>query len=105
CRSQREVVGPKADCDGRQAQSYTNPENRRMMDRSSVAQSWLHSITSSAPASSEGTSRLSAFAALRLSTTRLSPIVRSQPTRPAWREDVRTRRRLLIPTFLADQAW
>jgi hypothetical protein len=29
---------------------------------------------------------------------------KSTPTRPAWREDVRTRRRLLIPIFLADQA-
>jgi hypothetical protein len=27
------------------------------------------------------------------------------PTRPAWREDVRTRRRLSIPISLADQAW
>ena len=28
----------------------------------------------------------------------------SVATRPTWREDVRTRRRLLIPIFLADQA-
>ena len=50
CRSPREIVGPKVDCDGRQAQSHADPENRRMMDRSSVARSWLHSITSSARA-------------------------------------------------------
>jgi hypothetical protein len=43
--SPREIVGPQVDCDGRQAQSYADPENRRMMDRSSVARSWLHSIT------------------------------------------------------------
>jgi hypothetical protein len=40
-----------------------------MMDRSSVARSWLHSITSSARASSEGgTARPSAFSFLRLIT-------------------------------------
>jgi hypothetical protein len=27
------------------------------------------------------------------------------PTRPAWREDGRTQRRLSIPTSLADRAW
>jgi hypothetical protein len=47
-RSPREVVRPKVDGDGRQAQSYANPEDRRMMERSSVARSGLHSITSSA---------------------------------------------------------
>jgi hypothetical protein len=30
---------------------------------------------------------------------------RFTPTGPAWREDGRTRGQLLIPTFLADQAW
>jgi hypothetical protein len=68
CRSPREIVGPKIDCDGRQAQSHADPENRRMMDRSSVARSWLHSIT--ARASSEGgTARPSAFTVLRSITT------------------------------------
>ena len=47
-RSPREVVRPKVDGDGRQAQRYANPEDRRMMERSSVARSGLHSITSSA---------------------------------------------------------
>jgi hypothetical protein len=42
CGSPREVVGPKIDCDGGQAQNYADPENRRMMDRSSFARSWLH---------------------------------------------------------------
>jgi hypothetical protein len=75
CRSPREVVGPKVDCDGRQAQSYADPEDRRMMDRSSVARSWLHSITSSARASSEGgTARPSAFTVLRLITNSSTPI-------------------------------
>ncbi|SHG33755.1 hypothetical protein SAMN05443248_1196 [Bradyrhizobium erythrophlei] len=60
CRSPREIVGPKVDCDGRQAQSDGDPENRRMMDRSSVARSRLHSIT--VRASSEGgTARPGAF--------------------------------------------
>jgi hypothetical protein len=48
CWSPREVVRPKINSDGRQAQRYANPEDRRMMDRSSVARSGLHSITSSA---------------------------------------------------------
>jgi hypothetical protein len=68
CRSPREIVGPKVDCDGRQAQSDADPENRRMMDRSSVARSRLHSIT--VRASSEGgTTRPSAFTVLRSITT------------------------------------
>jgi len=109
CRAPREVVGPKVDYDGSQAQSYADPENRRMMDRSSVARSWLHSITSSVRASSEdGTARPSALTGFRLITSSSTPIAERPgpptPTRPAWREDVRTRRRLLIPTFSADQA-
>jgi hypothetical protein len=108
CRSPREVLGPKVDCDGRQAQSYADPENRRMMDRSSVARSWLHSITSSSRANSEvGTARPSAFRVLRIDHQLPYADCRtakSTPTRPAWREDVRTRRRLLIRTFLVDQA-
>ena len=45
-RLPREVVRPKVNGDGRQAQSDANPEDRRMMDQSSVARSGLHSITS-----------------------------------------------------------
>jgi hypothetical protein len=78
CRSPREIVGPKVDCDGRQAQSDADPENRRMMDRSSVARSRLHSIT--VRASSEGgTGRPTAFTVLRLITTCAPIAERSSP--------------------------
>src|SRR5665213_2051042 len=36
-RSPRQVVGPKINCDGSQAQNNSDPEDRRMMDRSSIA--------------------------------------------------------------------
>ena len=68
-RLPREVVRPKVNSDGRQAQNDANPEDRRMMDQSSVARSGFHSITSSAVASKEGgTLRPSALAVLRLIT-------------------------------------
>jgi hypothetical protein len=69
CRSPREVVRPKVNSDGRQAQRYANPEDRRMMDWSSVARIGLHSITSSARESrARAMSIPMAFAVLRLKT-------------------------------------
>jgi hypothetical protein len=66
-RSPREVVGPKVDRDCRQAQSYASPKDWRMMDRSPIARSWFHSITSLArPSSGSGTVRPSALAVLEL---------------------------------------
>jgi len=68
CWSPREVVGPKVNSDGRQAQRYTNPEDRRMMDRSSVARSGLHSITSSARERRTRAMLIPIFTVLRLMT-------------------------------------
>jgi hypothetical protein len=45
-RSPREIIGPQVDRNGGQAQSDTEPEDRRMMDRSPIARSRFHSITS-----------------------------------------------------------
>jgi hypothetical protein len=56
----------------------------------------------------EGRERLSAIPAMRrgraplglevITSTPIAERAKSTPTRPAWREDVRTRRRLLIPS-------
>jgi len=68
CWSPREVVRPKVNSDGCQAQRYANPEDRRMMDRSSIARSGLHSITSSARESMDRAMSTPIFAVLRLMT-------------------------------------